>query len=105
MRHIEQNNAHLDQALNAMLLLSHVASLQGDAVGFLAFGGTNRWFPPQKGGNLVRRLLARTYDLESSTDAADYLSAARELLPRQQRRALIIVMTNTRDEDHVARLG
>jgi uncharacterized protein (DUF58 family) len=100
MRHVEDGTAHLDQALNAMLLLSHVAALQGDAVGFLSFGGTSRWFPPQKGGNLVRSILARTYDIESSTDAADYLLAARELLPRQRRRALVVVMTNTRDEDH-----
>lgn len=100
MRHVEQGSAHLDQALNAMLLLSHVAARQGDAVGFLSFGGTSRWFPPQKGGGLVRAMLAGTYDIESSTAAADYLFAARELLPRQKRRALVVIMTNTRDEDH-----
>jgi uncharacterized protein (DUF58 family) len=83
-----------------MLLLSHVATRQGDAVGFLSFGGTNRWFPPQKGGGLVRSMLARTYDIESSAGAADYLLAAQELMPRQGRRALVVILTNTRDEDH-----
>lgn len=100
MRHEEEGRVHLDQALNAMLLLAHVAAQQGDAVGFLSFGGSKRWLPPRKGGNSVRELLFRTYDLESTSEAADYLAAARELMPLQQRRALVVIMTNTRDEDH-----
>lgn len=99
MRHADQGELHLDQALNAILLLTHVAAQQGDAVGFLSFGGSNRWLPPSKGGDPVRRLLYRTYDLESSTEAADYLVAARELMPVQSRRALVVIVTNTRDED------
>ena len=101
MRHAEQGQRHLDQALNAILLLTHVAAQQGDAVGFLSFGGSNRWLPPSKGGDPVRRLLYRTYDLESSTEAADYLLAARELMPVQIRRALVVIVTNTRDEEQV----
>ncbi len=99
MRHMEQGKLHLDQALNAILLLTHVAAQQGDAVGFLSFGGSSRWLPPSKGGNPVRRLLYHTYNLESSTEAADYLVAARELMPVQSRRALVVLVTNTRDED------
>ncbi len=91
---------HMDQALNAMLLLAYVATQQGDAVGFMAFGGTQRWYPPRKGGGVVHRLLSQTYDIESSAEAADYLVAARELMPLQRRRALIVILTNTRDEDH-----
>ncbi|MEJ1394953.1 MAG: DUF58 domain-containing protein [Candidatus Sedimenticola sp. (ex Thyasira tokunagai)] len=100
MRHEEEGRVHLDQALNAMLLLAHVAARQGDAVGFLSFGGPRRWLPPRKGANSVRELLERTYDLASTSEAADYLAAARELMPLQQRRALVVIMTNTRDEDH-----
>jgi uncharacterized protein (DUF58 family) len=99
MRHAEQGQLHFDQALNAILLLTHVAAQQGDAVGFLSFGGSNRWLPPSKGGDPVRRLLYRTYNLESSIEAADYLLAARELMPKQSRRALVVIVTNTRDED------
>ena len=100
MRHAERGRVHLDEALNAMLLLSYVAVRQGDAVGFLAFGGERRWFPPRKSGNPVRELLYRTYDIESSAAAADYLAAARELMPLQRRRSLVVLLTNTRDEDH-----
>lgn len=82
-----------------MLLLSYVAERQGDAVGFLTFGGQQRWQPPQKGGDLIRRLLERTYDLSATLEAADYLDAARKLMPLQRRRALVMIHTNSRDED------
>lgn len=101
-RHMRQKDdkvAHLDQALNAMLLLTHVADRQGDAVGLMTFGGDRRWLPPQKGGNQVRRLLDYTYDVHSKLAAADYLEAVQTLMPLQQRRALVVILTNTRGED------
>ncbi|MEW8506347.1 MAG: DUF58 domain-containing protein [Candidatus Thiodiazotropha sp.] len=99
MRHEDQRGAHLDHALNAMLLLCYVADRQGDSVGFLSFGGDERWQPPMKGGDLVRRLLDRTYDIESTLQASDYLAAARKLMPLQRRRALVIILTNSRNEE------
>ncbi|MEN8179217.1 MAG: DUF58 domain-containing protein [Pseudomonadota bacterium] len=99
MRHQDAAGAHLDHALNAMLLLSYVAQQQGDAVGFLTFGGQQRWQPPQKGGELIRRLLERTYDLQASLEAADYLEVARKLMPLQRRRSLVMILTNSRGED------
>ncbi|RTE66420.1 DUF58 domain-containing protein [Amphritea opalescens] len=99
MRHREDESGHLDEALNAMLLLSYVAAEQGDAVGFHTFGGVKRWFPPVKGGSVVREMIAATYDIEATIEAADYLEAARALMPLQRRRALIVLVTNTRDED------
>jgi uncharacterized protein (DUF58 family) len=99
MRHEDSGGAHLDQALNAMLLLCYVAERQGDAVGFLSFGGDERWQPPMKGGDVVRRLLDRTYDLESTLQASDYLDAAHKLMPLQRRRALVIILTNSRNEE------
>jgi uncharacterized protein (DUF58 family) len=99
MRHQDAGGAHLDHALNAMLLLSYVAQRQGDAVGFLAFGGVWRWQPPYKGGDLIRRLLERTYDLGSSLEATDYLEAAQQLMTRQRRRALLVILTNSHTED------
>jgi uncharacterized protein (DUF58 family) len=99
MRHQDADGAHLDHALNAMLLLSYVAARQGDSVGFLSFGGVDRWQPPIKGGNLVRRMLDRCYDLETTLEAADYLGAAQKLMPLQRRRALIVVITNSRTEE------
>jgi uncharacterized protein (DUF58 family) len=105
MRHtqVEQSGkgqSHLDQALNAMLLLSYVASRQDDAVGFMTFGGINKWYPPKKGGETVKHILNQVYDIHSSVSAADYLVTAERLLALQKRRALIILVTNTRNEDH-----
>jgi len=99
MRHQDADGSHLDQALNAMLLLSYVADRQGDAVGFLSFGGMPRWQPPMKGGRVVRRLLDRTYDIDSTLQAADYMAAAHQLMPLQRRRALIVILTNSRNEE------
>ncbi|MEW8353334.1 MAG: DUF58 domain-containing protein [Candidatus Thiodiazotropha sp.] len=99
MHHEDERGAHLDHALNAMLLLCYVADRQGDAVGFLSFGGDERWQPPMKGGDVVRRLLDRTYDLESTLQASDYLAAAQKLMPLQRRRALVIILTNSRNEE------
>ena len=100
MRHREADGGHLDQALNAMLLLAYVAADQGDAVGFHTFGGVQRWFPPVKGGTVVKRMISGTYDIEATLEAADYLEAARELMPVQRRRAMVVIVTNTRDEDN-----
>jgi uncharacterized protein (DUF58 family) len=99
MRHLDAEGAHLDHALNAMLLLSYVADRQGDAVGFLSFGGDSRWQPPIKGGQVVRRLLDRTYDLDSTLQATDYLAAAHQLIPLQRRRSLVVILTNSRNEE------
>ncbi|MEZ5450425.1 MAG: DUF58 domain-containing protein [Thiolinea sp.] len=41
--------SHFDHTLNAILLLSHVALKQGDAVGLGSFGGVERWLNPAQG--------------------------------------------------------
>lgn len=99
MRHMEEGQAHLDQALNAMLLLAYVGIRQGDAAGFLSFAGTEKWSPPQKGAHIVNHLLGQAYDLQSTLEPADYISAAQKLLTLQRKRSLVVIMTNTRDED------
>lgn len=101
MRHIEDGQAQLDQALNAMLLLTYVAIRQGDAAGFLSFAGTERWLPPDKGKRTVNRMLNQCYDLDSTTQSADYLGVARKFLGLQRRRALVVILTNTRAEDNL----
>ena len=101
MRHEDESGrGHLDQALNALLLLAYVAVYQGDAVGLMTYGGPRRWFAQRKGRDTVNRLLGAVFDLEPSLEAADPLAAARELLRSQPRRALVVVITNSRDEDH-----
>ncbi|MET1077891.1 MAG: DUF58 domain-containing protein [Pseudomonas sp.] len=100
MRSQDGDLAHFDHALNACLLLSYVALRQGDAVGLSTFAGEHkRFLPPVKGPAQLSVLLNSVYDLSSSTRPADFAAAADELLSRQRRRALVVLVTNLRDED------
>lgn len=99
MRSKDGDINHFDQTLNAMLLLSYAALRQGDSVGFLTFGGEQRYFAPQKGQQTINQILNRVYDLETTQNTADYAEVAKELLIRQPKRSLIVVLTNIRDED------
>ena len=91
--------SHFDHTLNAILLLTYVALRQGDGVGLGSFAGVSRWLPAQKGQHNVQHMLNALYDLQPTTQAPDYAQAATELLVRQKKRALIILLTNLRDED------
>src|SRR5258706_14838670 len=71
--------SHFDHALDAVLLLAHVALRQGDAVGLSTFSGERRFLAARKGTQQLRRVLNAVYDLESSTRASDYLAAAEAL--------------------------
>ncbi len=95
----ELGRGHLDEALNALLLLAYVAVRQGDAVGLMTYGGPRRWLAPRKEPETVNRLLEAVYDIQPSLDAADPLGAAGELLHVAPRRALVVILTNSRDED------
>lgn len=99
MRHRDRGRGHLDEALNAILLLAYVAVRQGDAVGLMTYGGAHRWLAPRKDPATVNRLLEAVYDLQPTLEAADPLGAARALLAAMPRRALVVLVTNSRDED------
>ena len=99
MRTQDDELSHFDHALNAMLLLTYVALRQGDAVGVGTFSGESRWVKPIRGAGMLNTILNHVYDLEPSTEAPDYSRAAMELLARQRKRSLVIVITNLRDED------
>jgi uncharacterized protein (DUF58 family) len=91
--------SHFDHALNAALLLAHVALRQGDAVGMLTMGGVERYSEPRKSVGAVHAILNQVYDIEPTPAVPDYYLAARDVMRRQRRRSLVIVLTNLRDED------
>jgi len=94
--------AHFDQVLNAVMLLSYVALKHGDAVGAMTFGtppGERRSFAPHKGAHALNGLMSQLYAVQPSPTHSDYVSAAHEVLQRQTKRALVVVITNFRDED------
>ncbi|MEK7991046.1 MAG: DUF58 domain-containing protein [Thiotrichaceae bacterium] len=93
--------SHFDHTLNAMLLLTYVALRQGDALGLMTFSGNEqRWLAPRKGLSSVNAVLNTVYDLQPSLKTSDYLNAAKSVTTRLNKRALIILVTNLRDEDH-----
>ena len=92
---------HFDQALDALMLMAWVALKEGDAVGAMSFGhapGQARHQAPRKGLSTLNTLVARLHDLEPSTTHSDYVEAARELMRQQPRRALVVLLTNFREE-------
>lgn len=91
--------SHFDHTLNAALLLAHVALRQGDAVGMLTMGGISRYCEPRKSAGAVHAILNRAYDIEPTLAVPDYQQAARDIMREQRRRALVILLTNLRDED------
>ena len=99
MRSIENDLSYFDHALNAILTSSYIALNKGDAVGIMAFSGKASWLPPVKGKNSIHRILNHLYRAETSTQSSDYVRAAEELLKQQQKRSLVILLTNVRAED------
>jgi len=99
MRALDGEVTHFDRVLDAALLLAYVALRQGDAVGIQTWSGPDRWLPPQKGAGAMTTLLERLYDLQPTLQPSDPAEAARRLASRQKRRALVVLLTNLRDDD------
>jgi uncharacterized protein (DUF58 family) len=92
--------SHLDHALNAALLLAFVALRQGDAVGLMTMGGIERWLAPRKSQVALNGLLAHSFDLQPTLASPDYHTAAVALMTRLRKRALVVLLSNLRDEDN-----
>ncbi|MED5619718.1 DUF58 domain-containing protein [Ideonella sp. BN130291] len=93
---------HFDQALNALMLLAYVALKAGDEVGALTFAAppaAQRHFAPRKGLPTLDALTSRLYDIQPTLAHPDYLQMATEVMRLQRKRALVVVLTNFRDED------
>ena len=99
MRAVEGELSQFDHCLNSMLLLSYIALRQGDNVGVIKFGGEQRWLPPVKGVHQMPVLLNHLYDYETTLEPSDFREAAERIMVAQQKRALVIVLTNLRGED------
>lgn len=100
MRARDGDLSHFDHTLNALLLLAYVALRQGDAVGLATFGHPQtRLLVPRKSVATTQALMNAVYDLEPSLQAPDYLLAAERIDGQLRKRALVVLVTNLRDED------
>jgi uncharacterized protein (DUF58 family) len=98
--------SHLDRGLNAAIILSYIALGQGDNVALLAFSSRiERAVGPVRGKPAIQALIRQTFDLFPRLDASDYGMACEDLLRRQRKRALVVLITHTLDEQHLISIG
>lgn len=89
----------LDHALNAMLLLAHVALIRGDQVGLLAFSDTIKAFvPPTGGARRINRIVHSVHNLFPEMVETRFDRAFVELEKRCGKRSLVILVTNLFDD-------
>ena len=62
---------------------------------------TNWAFPPRKGVKALNALMGELYAVQPTPTHSDYIAAARNLLSRHNKRSLVVIITNFRDEDSV----
>ncbi len=99
MRAIDGGVPLLDHSLNALLLVAYVALRQGDRVAIGSFGGERRWMPPVQGPRGMPLVLKSVYDFQATRSVSDMEGAAREMLSREPRRSLVVILTHLRPED------
>ncbi len=98
MTGIEAGLSRFDHALNASLMMAHVASRTGDRVGMLGFDQTVRVFVSPGGGpSATRRLIQAAYDLHPELVEPDYERAFSYLSARVRSRALVILFSHVID--------
>ncbi|HEX4578556.1 MAG TPA: VWA domain-containing protein, partial [Candidatus Dormibacteraeota bacterium] len=95
----------LDHAINAALLLLHVALRTGDRAGLVAFAdGVTTTVEPRRGASQLRVLLDAVGPLQPGEIESDYTAALTEVRARARRRALIAIFTDIVDRDQAAAL-
>jgi uncharacterized protein (DUF58 family) len=99
MRAKDDDGSHFDHALDATLLLAYVALRQGDSVGLMTMSGEQRFLAPHRSRETVNRILNAVYDLQPGMMTTDYYQAAVALGHRVRKRALVVIVSNLRDED------
>jgi uncharacterized protein (DUF58 family) len=94
-----QGLTRLDHALNATLMLSHVATRAGDQVGLLAFDTRVRAFlPPQGGRRASQRVIAASYDIHAQMVESDFEAAYGYLSQRLRKRSLVVLFSEVIDD-------
>jgi len=87
--------AKLDYVVNAVLLLTYVATGKGDRVGMLSFADdVQHYLSPRQGRGQFYRMLELLYAVEPQPVEPDYRKALAYLAVKQRRRALVVVFTD-----------
>lgn len=95
----------LDHAVNASLLLSHVALKQGDRVGLVAFASHVSSHVPARGGmGQLKHLIHASFDLFPSYEESHFDHAFMHVSGRFRKRALLVLITHVLDEVNADRI-
>lgn len=98
MTGLDSGISRFDHALNASLMLAHVAARGGDRVGALGFDdGLRVFMPPQSGRQASRAIIQATYDLFPRLVEPDFDLAFQSLATRVKNRTLVILFTHVID--------
>lgn len=89
----------LEHAMDAAMMLTHVASRLGDRAGMLAFDSeVQAVVAPRTGAPQLGRVTEALYDLEPRLVESDYRGAFAATLARFHRRALLVVLTELAEQ-------
>ncbi len=97
--------AKLDYAVNAALMLAHVALAAGDRVGLMIVSDdVDAYLPLGKGHAQFKQCLDLLYGVEARLCHVDYRGALEQIAIRCKRRSLVVFFTDLVDEDTSAEL-
>jgi uncharacterized protein (DUF58 family) len=93
------NVPRLEHAMDAVMMLTAVATRLGDRAGLVAFDRRIRSIvPPGHGANQLGAVTEALYQLEPELAESDYRGAFSQTLARFRRRALLVVLTELAEE-------
>lgn len=95
----------VDYAVNAALMLAHVALKAGDRVGLMIVSDdVDAYLPLGKGAAQFKQCLELLYGVEARLCHVDYRGALEQIAIRCKRRSLVVFFTDLVDEDTSAEL-
>lgn len=95
----------LDYAVNAALMLAHVALGAGDRVGLMIVSDeVDAYLPLGKGQAQFKQCVELLYGVEAKLCHVDYRGALEQIAIRCKRRSLVVLFTDLVDEDTSAEL-
>jgi uncharacterized protein (DUF58 family) len=93
-----QGLQRFDLGLNATLSLALAAIQRGDKVGVGVFDRTlHTWLPPQRGQKHMSNIIDRLSRIQPDLLEPDYVGAINTVISRQNRRALVVIITDIVD--------
>ena len=94
-----------DWGLNATLALALAGIQRGDRVGIGIFDRTmHTWMPPKRGQPYLRQMIEQLTPIQPELVESDYLGAVTQVVRAQNRRALVVALTDVVDQTASAEL-